>query len=188
MIAAENCTTEKMSFMIRYTSGFICAPISAAQADALDLPIMVNESRDPHEAAYTITVDAQIPGVVTSGISAHDRALTLQTFSNPQVTSACFKRPGHTLPLRAADGLVRARRGHTEAALELCRIAGKRPAAAICEMIIDGEPVPGETELKGGRMMSRDDCLVFGKKWGIMVCTIEDLVEYVEEKEGQLQI
>jgi 3,4-dihydroxy 2-butanone 4-phosphate synthase len=172
--------------MIRFSSGYVCVPVPSDRADALDLPPMVTDNRDPHRTAYTITVDAHAPGVVTTGISAHDRAITARALANDKVGSAGFRRPGHVLPLRAKEGLTRARRGHTEAALELCRLAGKKPAAAICEMILDGEPVPGKTEFSGGRMMRRDDLLAFGKKYGIRVCTIEDMVSHVEKRDGKL--
>ena len=185
-MAAEDCTTEKMAFMIRHTSGYVCAPVTIERAAALELPQMVVDNRDPHRTAYTVTVDALGPDV-TTGISAHDRAHTVRTLADPQAMASSFRRPGHVLPLKAREGGARARRGHTEAAVELCRLAGKNQAAAICEMIVDGEPVPGRTELNGGRMMRRDDCLEFGKKWGIKVCTIEDLVNYVESREGKLK-
>jgi 3,4-dihydroxy 2-butanone 4-phosphate synthase len=175
-----------MSFMIRFSSGYVCVPIPDARADALELPAMVANNRDPHRTAYTVTIDANAPGVVTTGISAHDRAFTARALANDKVGAAGFRRPGHVLPLRAKAGLVRERRGHTEAALELARLAGKKPASAICEMIVDGELVQGKTELAGGRMMRRDDCLAFGKKHGIRVCTIEDMVSYVEQRDGKL--
>lgn len=171
--------------MIRHTSGYICAPVPAARADALDLPPMVLNTADPNRTAYTVTIDA-LGEDVSTGISAHDRAYTCRVLAAPDATPASFRRPGHVLPLRAVEGGVRARYGHTEAAVELCRLAGKQPAAAICEMIVDGEPIPGKNALAGGRMMRRDDCLAFGKTHGIKVCTIEDLVAYVEETEGKL--
>jgi 3,4-dihydroxy 2-butanone 4-phosphate synthase len=184
-MAAEDCTTETMAFMIRYTSGYICAPVTAERAAALELPPMVVDNQDPHRTAYTITVDALGPGVST-GISARDRAHTARTLADPQSTVSNFRRPGHMLPLIAKPGLVRQRRGHTEAALELCRLAGKQPTAVLCEMVMDGEEVPGRAERLGGRMMRRDDCLAFGKRWGIKVCTIEDMSNYVVAREGKL--
>lgn len=187
IVAAEDMTTEKMAFMIRHTSGYVCTPVTAARAAALGLPPMVRDNRDPHRTAYTVTVDARGPAV-TTGISAHNRAFTARTLADPCAGPDDFRRPGHMLPLIARDGLVRVRRGHTEAALELCRLAGKNLAAAICEMVFDGEVIEaGRPELAGGRMMRRDDCLAFGKKWGIRVCTIEDMVKYVESREGKLK-
>lgn len=180
-------TTEKMAFMIRFTSGYICAPVPKSRADLLELPAMVVNNADPNRTAYTVTVDA-LGSDVTTGISAQDRAHTIRTLASPTATATSFRRPGHILPLQAREGGVRARYGHTEAAVELCRLAGKQPAAAICEMIVDGEPIPGKTAFSGGRMMRRDDCLAFGRRWGVKVCTIEDLVAYVEEREGKLEV
>lgn len=172
--------------MVRYTSGYVCAPVPEQRADALALPLMVLDNADPNRTAYTVSIDALGPDV-TTGISARDRAHTLRTLAEQGATAASFRRPGHVLPLRARAGGVRARYGHTEAAVEFCRLAGKQPAAAICEMVVDGEPIPGKNALAGGRMMRRDDCLEFGKRHGIRVCTIEDLVAYVEEREGKLK-
>ncbi|EXJ89026.1 3,4-dihydroxy-2-butanone 4-phosphate synthase [Capronia epimyces CBS 606.96] len=181
IIAAEDMTTEKMAFMVRYTSGLICAPITAQQAANLALPQMVVNSEDPNRTAYTISIDANHE-TVTTGISAHDRALTCRTLANPKATVASFRRPGHVFPLRAKDGGVLERTGHTEAAVEFCRLAGKAPAGVICEIVEDGEPVPGQAVMKEPGMMRRDACLEFGRKWGLKVCTIEDLVEYVQKE------
>jgi 3,4-dihydroxy 2-butanone 4-phosphate synthase len=173
-----------MGFMIRHTSGYVCAPIPASRADALELPFMVSDNQDPHRTHYTVTVDALGPET-TTGISAKDRAYTARALADVNSKPDGFRRPGHVLPLRAREGGVRQRQGHTEAAVELCRLAGKQQAAVICEMVMDGESADGKPELAGARMMRRDDCLEFGKKWGIKVCTIEDMVVYVEAKEGK---
>jgi 3,4-dihydroxy 2-butanone 4-phosphate synthase len=187
IIAAQHATPSKVSFMIRYTSGYICAPLSASRCDALDLPQMVANNKDLHRTAYTVSVDTIREGVST-GISAHDRAATARALADPHAVSNDFRRPGHVLPLRAKDGGVRERQGHTEAAIELCRLAGKEHAALISELVTDGEEVEGLPELKGGSMMRRDDCLEFGRRWGIRVCTIDDLRRYVEEKEGRFEV
>lgn len=186
IVAAQDMTTEKMAFMIRYTSGYICVPVSELRTRQLRLPSMVIENADPYRTAYTVSVDANFPDV-TTGISAHDRALTCRTLASSTATPESFRRPGHILPLQGRNGGVRARFGHTEASLELCRLAGKQPAAVICELVKEGTPVPGRPELIGGGMMRRDDCLRFGKQWGLKVCTIEDLVAYVEKLEGPLK-
>ena len=183
IIAASALTPEKMSFMIRYSSGYICTPLSASRAAALHLPQMVADNADPHGTAFAVTIDAVHPDIST-GISAKDRSRTCNMLADPAAKATHFRRPGHILPLQARDGGVRVRRGHTEAAVDLCRLAGKQPVGVICEMITDGEEVEGRPELVGGDMMRRDDCLAFGKKWGIKVCTIEDLVLYLEENEG----
>lgn len=149
--------------------------------DKLGLPQMVNANTDPNRTAYTISIDAWDPSV-TTGISAYDRALTCRTLASPDVKESSFRRPGHILPLRARDGGVQERKGHTEAAVSFCRLAGKEPVGVICELVEDGDEVEGKAERIGGGMMRRDACLKFGKKWGLKVCTIEDLVEYVEGK------
>lgn len=185
IIAASALTPAKASFMIRYSSGYLCAPLSVSRAAALHLPQMVANNADPNQTAYTVSVDAAHESV-TTGISATDRALTCRMLADPSSKAASFRRPGHVLPLQARDGGVRVRRGHTEAAVDLCRLAGKQPVGVICELITDGEVVEGKPAFEGGDMMRRDECLAFGKKWGIRVCTIEDLVTYIEENEDRL--
>ena len=148
---------------------------------------MVTENADPNRTAYAVSIDAEHPSIST-GISAHDRSLTCRMLADPTAKASQFRRPGHVLPLQAREGGVRVRRGHTEAAVDLCRLAGKAPVGVICELITDGEVVAGQAELSGGGMMRRDECLAFGKEWGIRVCTIEDLVRYIEENEGALGV
>lgn len=183
IIAAQDVTTEKMAFMIRYTSGLICAPITSGRAAELALPQMVLDNEDPNRTAYTVSIDSNDESV-TTGISAHDRALTCRSLAGSKATIASFRRPGHVFPLRARDGGVLERTGHTEAAVEFCRLAGKAKVAVICEMVEDGEPVPGQAVMREPGMMRRDACLEFGRKWGLKVCTIEDLVDYVEKEQG----
>ncbi len=185
IIAAEDVTTQKMAFMIRYTSGLICTPIPSSLTESLNLPQMVTENADPKRTAYTVSIDSADPSI-TTGISAHDRALTCRTLASKLSSPSSFRRPGHTFPLRARDGGVRERPGHTEAAVEFCRLAGKRPVGAICEMVEDGEEVEGVAVRKEGGMMRRDGCLRFGKRWGLRVCTIEDLVDYVNKEETRI--
>jgi 3,4-dihydroxy 2-butanone 4-phosphate synthase len=185
IIAASALTPAKASFMIRYSSGYICAPLPVSRAAALHLPQMVADNADPNRTAYAVSIDSADPSV-TTGISAQDRSLTCRMLADPNAKASHFRRPGHILPLQARDGGVRERRGHTEAAVDLCRLAGKQPVGVICELITDGEETPGKPELVGGGMMRRDDCLAFGKKWGIKVCTIDDMVRYIEENDGVL--
>lgn len=151
----------------------------------LDLPQMVTNNQDPKVTAYTISVDAESPET-TTGISAHDRALTVRTLASKKATKADLRRPGHVFPLRAKAGGVRERDGHTEAAVELCRLAGKELVGVISEIVEDGEEIEGQAWRKEPGMMRRDGCLAFGKKWGLKVCTIEDMVKYVEKTEGKL--
>jgi len=178
-------TTEKMAFMIRHTSGLICAPIPPSLAAHFNLPQMVTNSEDPHRTAYTLSIDTDSP-LTTTGISAHDRALTCRTLASPTATRESLRRPGHLFPLKAQEGGVRQRRGHTEAAVEFCRLAGKPLVGVISELVEDGEEIPGQAIRSEPGMMRRDGCLAFGKKWGLKVCTIEALVEYLEKTEGTL--
>ncbi|KAL9618533.1 MAG: hypothetical protein Q9160_006789 [Pyrenula sp. 1 TL-2023] len=193
IIAAEDVTEEKMAFMIRYTSGYICAPLTIEIAAKLSLPLMISttESTDPNQTAYTVSVDASHKSI-TTGISAHDRAITCRTLASPSAKPDSFRRPGHVLPLRARKGGVRARKGHTEAAVEFCRIADKSiQVGVICELVGEGEVVADEDgrlkpEIRNTGMLRRDACIEFARRWGLKICTIEDLVNYVEGKEGPL--
>ncbi|CAI7571992.1 unnamed protein product [Penicillium glandicola] len=184
IIAAESITAAQMAFLVRYTSGLICAPITPDLATRLALPQMVTENADPKCTAYTVTIDSSDDSV-TTGISAEDRALTCRTLASPTAQIDSFRRPGHIIPLQARPGGVRERTGHTEAAVDFCKLAGKAPAGVIAELVEDGELVEGVAEIGGNNgMMRRDGCLRFGKKWGIKVCTIEDLVAYLDRLEG----
>ncbi|KAI1310673.1 DHBP synthase RibB-like alpha/beta domain-containing protein [Xylaria venustula] len=185
IIAAEDVTAEKMAFLVRHSSGYVCAPITPARTEQLELPQMVPNSQDPRGTAYTISVDSADPSV-TTGIGAHDRALAVRQLADPNATAASFRRPGHILPLRAVSGGVRARRGHTEAAIDFCRLTGKAEAAAICEIVDDGEEVVGQAIRRGPGMLRGEGCIAFARKWNLKVCTIEDLVNHLEKTEGKL--
>ena len=181
----------------------------------LALPPMLKHNADPHQTAYTVTVDAAHPSV-TTGISAQDRALTCQTLAyaasynpfdakppryTPGTPAAVLyagypdadypypkdhvRRPGHVLPLRARAGGVRERAGHTEAAVEFCRLAGRPRVGVISELVDDGEEVHGAARRVGGGMMRRDACVAFARRWGLRVCTIEGLKGYLARVEGQ---
>jgi len=185
IISASDLTTEKMAFMVRYSSGVICTPMPPSLTKHFELPQMVDSNEDPNRTAYTVSVDASLPEI-TTGISAHDRALTCRTLASKTSTKEHLRRPGHIFPLRAKEGGVRERIGHTEAAVEFCRLAGKPLVAAISEIVEDIPPVQGQALIPDTGMLRRDGCLAFGKKWGLKVCTIEDLVIYVEKTEGKL--
>ncbi|KAK9762362.1 hypothetical protein K7432_011960 [Basidiobolus ranarum] len=166
IIAAEKITTKDMAFMIRYTSGYVCVPLTNERADQLQLPFMVSNSSDPHKTAYTISVDYKHD--TTTGISAHDRALTARSLADMTITTPSeFNRPGHILPLRARDGGVLTRTGHTEASVDLCKLSGLSPVAVICELVNDD-----------GTMARRDDCKSFAIKHGLKMITIADLIKY----------
>ena len=184
IIAAQDLTPAKAAFLIRHTSGYLCAPLTAALAAKLELPQMVNSNTDPKLTAYTVSVDAADPSV-TTGISAHDRATTCRALADPLTTADSFRRPGHVIPLQARDGGVRVRPGHTEATVDFCLLAGKRPVGVIGEIVDDGIALPGVAEHAGSfGMLRRDGCLAFGRKFGLKVVTIEDLISYLDEREG----
>ncbi|KAI1400011.1 3,4-dihydroxy-2-butanone 4-phosphate synthase [Hypoxylon fuscum] len=185
IVAAENITTEQMAFMIRHSSGYVCAPITPALTESLKLPQMVENSEDLRGTAYTISIDSADDSV-TTGISAHDRALTVRRLADPTSTPASFRRPGHVLPLRARPGGVRVRRGHTEAGVDFCRLTGKPEVAVICELVEDGDEVSGRAVREAPGMMRGEGCVAFARKWGLKVCTIADLVSYLENTEGKI--
>ncbi len=173
-----------MAFMVRHTSGLICTPLSSDLTLDLSLPQMVQKNTEADGTAYTVSVDSA-DATMTTGISAHDRALTCRMLASPSSQPTSFRRPGHVLPLRARSGGVRERRGHTEATIELCKLAGKRPAGVLCELVEGGIEIEGRTEVDEVDMMRRDGCLKFGKEWGIKVCTIDDLVDYLDQRDVQ---
>jgi 3,4-dihydroxy 2-butanone 4-phosphate synthase/GTP cyclohydrolase II len=167
IVSAQLASQETIAWMVRHSSGFICAPVSTEIADALDLPPMVAHNEDVRGTAYTVTVDAAVG--VTTGISAHDRARTLRVLADPDSVRDDLHRPGHVVPLRARPGGVRERAGHTEAAIELVTAAGLRPAAAICE-IVDED----------GSMMRLPALVALGAREGVPVITIAALAEWLD--------
>ncbi|EGW32520.1 3,4-dihydroxy-2-butanone 4-phosphate synthase [Spathaspora passalidarum NRRL Y-27907] len=167
IIAAELITQEKMAFLVRYSSGYVCVPLSTARADALDLQPMIKGKSDRHGTAYTVTCD--VAEGTTTGISAHDRALTANKLAFAKSKPEDFIRPGHVLPLRAVPGLLKERRGHTEAAVQLCELTGLQPAAVICELVRDED----------GLMMRLDDCIKFSADHKIKIINIKQLVDYI---------
>lgn len=165
IFAAQSATPAWLGWTIRHSSGYLCAPMPAARADALDLPLMVPSSQDPRRTAYTVTVDAATG--VTTGISAADRTRTLHVLADPASGPVDLIRPGHVLPLRAAPGGVLHRGGHTEAAVDLCRLAGLEPVAGIAELVHDD-----------GSMMRLPDVQRLAALEGLVVLTIADLVRW----------
>lgn len=168
ILSAQLATPEWIAWTVRWSSGFICAPMPAEWADRLDLPPMVEVNQDARGTAYTVSVDAA-SGVAT-GISAADRAHTLNVLADPASAPSSVNRPGHILPLRAVDGGVRERGGHTEAAVDLMRLAGLEPVGAIAE-IVDED----------GSMMRLPGLMALGERDGIPVVTIEQLVGHLNE-------
>ncbi|BCW62793.1 3,4-dihydroxy-2-butanone-4-phosphate synthase [Paenarthrobacter sp. MSM-2-10-13] len=172
IFAAEHATPALMGWTIRYSSGVICVPLDSERADALILPPMVEINEDAKGTAYTVSCDAAIG--VSTGISATDRALTARILADPNSTPASITRPGHIFPLRAVNGGVRERPGHTEAAVDLCRLAGLAPVGVIAELVHDD-----------GEMMRLDSLRDFAAEHGCPLISIEDLVSYVEAVESR---
>ncbi|WP_159609372.1 3,4-dihydroxy-2-butanone-4-phosphate synthase [Glutamicibacter sp. JC586] len=165
IFAAQHATRELMAFTIRYTSGVICVPMPAPRADALGLAPMVGINQDAKGTAFTISTDAAEG--ITTGISAADRALTTRLLADPHATPVQLSRPGHIFPLRAAPGGVLERRGHTEAAVDLCQAAGLEPVGVI-----------GEITKDDGEMMRLDDLRGFAAEHQLPLISIDDLARW----------
>jgi 3,4-dihydroxy 2-butanone 4-phosphate synthase / GTP cyclohydrolase II len=135
IIAAEAVTTAKLAFMLRHTSGVVCVGITQRRANELALPLMVAENSEPHRTQFTVSVD--LASGISTGISAADRSATICALANRRLGADAFLRPGHVFPLRARPNGVLERRGHTEAAVDLARLAGFEPAGALCELMAD---------------------------------------------------
>jgi len=168
--AASLCTPETVNFMATHARGLICAPISEGRTEELDLPQMTRRNHEGHKTAFTVSVDAA--SGVTTGISAADRAHTIRLLADPSANANAFVRPGHVFPLLATqDGVLR-RAGHTEAAIDLTRLAGLTEAAVICEIIDDD-----------GNMARVGDLGSYQQKHGLKACTIAQLIEYRRRSE-----
>ncbi|OOF39224.1 3,4-dihydroxy-2-butanone-4-phosphate synthase [Rodentibacter rarus] len=162
---AETITTEQMTKLIRYGSGIVCLCITEERCQQLDLPPMVENNNSVNKTAFTVTIEAA-EGVAT-GVSAADRVTTIRAAVADNAVPTDLHRPGHIFPLRAVNGGVLARRGHTEASVDLARLAGFKPAGVICEITNDD-----------GTMARAPEIIEFAQKFGYVVLTIEDLVEY----------
>ncbi|GAA3099133.1 bifunctional 3,4-dihydroxy-2-butanone-4-phosphate synthase/GTP cyclohydrolase II [Pseudonocardia yunnanensis] len=167
IFAAEMATPELVSFMVRYTSGYICVALTEQECDRLDLPPMHHSNGDNFRTAFTVTVDAKAG--ITTGISATDRAHTIRLLADPAAGPADLVRPGHVLPLRAREGGVLRRAGHTEAAVDLARLAGLSPAGALCEIV---------SQKNEGDMARGDELRVFAEDHDLTLITICDLIAY----------
>lgn len=165
IMAAEFATPEKLAFIVRYSTGVVCCPLTDERCDDLRLPLMVEQNTESQRTAFTDTVDL-IEGTST-GISAADRAATLRALADPTLTYKAFARPGHIFPLRARPGGVLKRAGHTEAAVDLARLAGCQPAGIICEIQNDD-----------GTMMRLNDLRKFCNEHGLFLSSIAQLIEY----------
>jgi 3,4-dihydroxy 2-butanone 4-phosphate synthase/GTP cyclohydrolase II len=169
VMAAQFASQEWIAWTVRHTSGYLCAPLTNEIADRLELPPMWAHNEDPRGTAYTISVDAA--DRLSTGISASDRANTLRVLADPESTPASLIRPGHIIPLRAVDGGVRERDGHTEATVDLLKLAGLIPVGVIGEVVEDE-----------GEMMRLPGLLALGEETGVPVITIEELIRFMEER------
>ncbi|MEI9931192.1 MAG: 3,4-dihydroxy-2-butanone-4-phosphate synthase [Rhizomicrobium sp.] len=165
VMAAEFATPASLAFIIRHTTGIVCVGLEGARVDALELPPMVASNSDRHQTAFTVSVDYRHG--TTTGVSAADRTKTIRALVDVKATPDDFMRPGHVFPLRARPAGVLERAGHTEAAVDLARLAGCYPAGVICEVTNDD-----------GTMARLPELLVFARKHGLKIITIADLIRY----------
>ena len=175
IIAAEKITPEKVNFMLKNARGVLCAPITLSRADELDLPHQVADNTSMLGTPFTITVD-KLEGC-TTGVSAHDRAETIKALADPKATPQTFGRPGHINPLYAQDNGVLRRPGHTEAAVDLCKLSGLYPAGALMEIMNDD-----------GSMARMPQLQEKAKEWGLKIITIKDLIAYRLKKETIIEV
>ncbi len=170
IVAADHATPANINFMAKHGRGIICVPMESRRLAELGIDLMVANTQDELKTAWTVSIDAKRG--ITTGISAYDRAKTVQTLIDPKTKSPDLVRPGHLFPLRAREGGVLVRAGHTEACLDLMKLSGLYPAGAICEIMNDD-----------GTMARTPDLAQFSKKHRLKVCSIRDLIEYRRKKE-----
>lgn len=175
IIAAEKITADKVNFMLKNARGVLCAPITLSRCDELDLPHQVTENTSMLGTPFTITVD-KLEGC-TTGVSAHDRAETIKALADPKSTPQTFGRPGHINPLYAQDNGVLRRSGHTEAAIDLCRLAGLYPAGALMEIMNED-----------GTMARMPQLREFAAKHGLKIITIKDIIAYRLKRESLITV
>jgi 3,4-dihydroxy 2-butanone 4-phosphate synthase / GTP cyclohydrolase II len=174
IVAASLCTAEKMAFIVRHTSGIVCAPITSEDARRLRLDPMVAHNDSNHSTAFTVSIDYK-PGM-TTGISAEERTACCRALANPNVGANDFARPGHIFPLIARDGGVLLRSGHTEAAIDLCKLSGLPPVGVISELMNDDGTV-----MKGGQVVA------FAEKHRLKHVTIADMISYRQAREKLIE-
>lgn len=175
IIAAEKIDDEKVNFMLKHARGVLCAPITISRCDELDLPRQVQDNTSVLGTPFTVTVD-KLEGC-TTGVSAYDRAATIRALADPASTPQTFGRPGHINPLYAQDNGVLRRSGHTEAAIDLCRMAGLYPAGALMEIMNED-----------GTMARLPQLLEFGREYGLKVISIKDMIAYRLKKESLIEV
>lgn len=165
IMAAESATEENVAFMLRHSTGIVCVPAMPDRIKALQLPLMVENNTEAHQCKFTVTVDLRESN--STGVSAADRARTIRALADDKVGPDAFNRPGHVFPLLAVRGGVLQRAGHTEAAVDLARIAGLKPVGYLCEMMDDD-----------GCMMRRPQLEAFAREFDVPLITISDLIRY----------
>lgn len=175
IVAAEKITPEKVNFMLKNARGVLCAPITIERADQLDLPHQVSENTSMLGTPFTVTVD-KLEGC-TTGVSAHDRAETIRALADPKSTPQTFGRPGHINPLYAQDNGVLRRSGHTEAAVDLCRLAGLYPAGALMEIMNED-----------GTMARMPQLQEKAREWNMKIITIKDLIAYRLQRDTEIEV
>jgi len=170
ILAAEKATPEAINFMVRHARGLVCIPMIGERLDELELPLMTLQNTESMQTAFTVSVDAR--AATTTGISAFDRAATVQALINPRTKKSDLMTPGHLFPLRAKEGGVLRRSGHTEACIDLARLAGLYPAGVICEIMNEDGSMARLAELEK-----------FGERHGLKMLTIESLIRYRMQRE-----
>ena len=175
IMAAEKITPEKVNFMLKNARGVLCVPITLSRADELELPHQVDENTSMLGTPFTITVD-KLEGC-TTGVSAHDRAETIKALADPKSTPKTFGRPGHINPLYAQDNGVLRRSGHTEAAVDLCKLAGMYPAGVLMEIMNDD-----------GTMARMPQLQEKAKEWGLHIISIADIIKYRLQRESSIEV
>ena len=170
ILAAEKATPEAINFMVRHARGLVCIPMTAERLDELELPLMTLQNTESMQTAFTVSVDAR--AATTTGISAFDRAATVQALIDPRTKKSDLMTPGHLFPLRAKEGGVLRRSGHTEACIDLARLAGLYPAGVICEIMNEDGSMARLAELEK-----------FGERHGLKMLTIESLIRYRMQRE-----
>jgi 3,4-dihydroxy 2-butanone 4-phosphate synthase/GTP cyclohydrolase II len=174
VVAAEKLTEDHVSFIVRYCSGIICVPMESQRLEELNLPLMISQNSESMGTAFTVSVDAREG--TTTGISAADRAATVKALLDPQTKPWDLARPGHVFPLRYTDGGVLRRAGHTEASVDLARLAGLYPAGVLCEVVNED-----------GTMARLPDLMRFAEEHGLKVISIADLIAYRRHREKLVQ-
>src|SRR5579863_6496603 len=174
IMAAERTTSEAVAFMIRHTSGIICVPMEEEGLVRLELPQMVQANSESHRTAFTVSVD--VKAGTTTGVSSADRAATIRALADDDTAGVDFARPGHIFPLRSRKGGVLVRAGHTEASVDLCRLAGMKPVGVLCEVMNDD-----------GTMARRPQLEVFAKRHNLKIGTIADLIRHRLRNERSIE-